>query len=241
MSSVELAISDWVVPWEWSEGDIDDIRDWLIALATLGAVLVALFLPWRRERRERAQRPELSLKFDEALGLPIGDFIYSDGAGNVMATGRVQWLRFHVANAPDKQAAEDVEVLVSQVVSIRENQRVNPVIDISFPALGWTHASTTRLTIAPGVVRAVDVGRMHLKEPPPEFRDVFELSIEPVPADGRHRLTRGTYDILFTLSARNANAKNFRIRIVYDPDDRPRLVVQVPPTEGPPASAYRVA
>jgi hypothetical protein len=32
-----LAISDWFVPWQWTSGDVDDFREWMIALGTLAA------------------------------------------------------------------------------------------------------------------------------------------------------------------------------------------------------------
>jgi hypothetical protein len=96
-------------------------------------------------------------------------------------------------------------------------ERLGTLIDISLPALAWTHAATMRLTIPPDVVRTVDIGRIYEKPPDVELADTFELSIDPPPQDGRHRLGAGTYDLEFTLSARNADALSYRTTRVFDP------------------------
>jgi hypothetical protein len=236
MSCNLLAVSDWFVPWEWSGNDLDELREWLIAFGTVGAVIVALFLARRQERRARARRPMLSLVYSEIFGISEEEVTYArDGA--IAGTGASTWLRFNVSNEPGRDAAEDVELLLWRVMKTPDEAGVGRLLDISFPALLWTHAGTTRLTISPGVVRSVDIARRFHDPPYHELRDILELCLDPVPADGRHRLAAGTYDLELTLSARNANARDYWTRITFDPSSH-SIRVESAPAEGGSPLAY---
>ena len=89
-------------------------------------------------------------------------------------------------------------------------------LDISFPGFEWTHTeATTRLTVPPGVTRSVDVARVHETPADQRWNDRLELMIHPEPANQRHLLAEGTYDLEVVLSARNADARRYGVRVAY--------------------------
>jgi hypothetical protein len=194
-----------------------DVREWLIAvgtvvaaLGTLAAVVVALALAQRAERSARRRRPSLELSFDPTHGIRRELLSYSD------RSGPGAYVRFGVKNAPGKDAAEDVEVLLAEILvpSFTEDDQA---IDVSFPGFQWTHTTSTRLTIPAGVVRDIDIARLHELPPDPGLASKLELLMSPPPADGRQFLDGGTYELRLTVSARNADAVTYRTRLTYNP------------------------
>lgn len=237
-----LAVSAWLAPWKWTHRDVADLRAWLSVVATLAAVVVALGLARRAERLARQRRPELSLTWSPIFGITVEDVTWvSARRGSVgdVAT----YLRLNVANAAGKDAAVDVELLIDRISEVPSEPDVwARLIDISYPALAWTHAGTTRLTLSPGVVRTIDLARAYGDPVNPELRDALELCIDPAPLDGRHRLVGdATYDLELTLSGRNADAKDYWMRIRYSPSEETahkRISVVVQPTAGGSPLAY---
>lgn len=218
---------DWFMPWEWTHDDAIELREWLIAIGTVGAVIVALSLARRAERLAKRRRPRLDLVWSHIFGTTVEAVTYFNHTGAI-GSGKATYLRFNVANDHGKDAAEDVELLLWKVTGHPDGpDGWGQLLDISFPGLAWTHVGSTRLTLGAGVVRTVDVARAYDDPPDAELRDVIELAIEPAPADGRHRLKPGTYDLELTLSARNADAQFYWTRIRYDPKAEPYSRIEV--------------
>ena len=66
-----LAVAtDWL-PWNWTRTDAEDIREWMTAIGTVGAVLVAVGLVKYNEVSARRRRPTLSMSFDAVFGITI--------------------------------------------------------------------------------------------------------------------------------------------------------------------------
>lgn len=185
------------------------LREWLIAAGTVGAVVVALWITLRQEYLARRRRPSLSLG---SPGIAAEEVSRADATGLPVVTGRAVYLRLAVTNAIGKDAAADVEVLLSQIRRPSLDSDTD-MVDVSFPGFGWTHAGTTRLTVPPGVTRHIDLGRVR-----DDRADRFELLVIPHPVDLRNQLLPGTYELVLTLSARNADAHHYVMRFSFEPD-----------------------
>jgi hypothetical protein len=130
----------------------------LIAVGTIGAVFAAVGLQLVLWWREKQRRPELALAFDEHK---TAEEKYQPT--DTLAT----FLRLAVSNAPGKDTARDVEIIVLEI----EEFAISPAgsggqsVWLANPALGWTHAFDSELryqlprtSIPPGATRYVDVG-----------------------------------------------------------------------------------
>src|SRR6266545_2459250 len=100
------SVGDWFMPWEWTHKDIVELRAWLIAIGTVGAVIVALVLARRTERLAKRRRPRLSLAWSHIFGITVEAATYRSPEG--LVSGDVTCLRFNVMNEEGKDAAEDV-------------------------------------------------------------------------------------------------------------------------------------
>jgi hypothetical protein len=154
----------------------------LIAVGTIGAVVVAVALQLWLWWREKHRRPVLTLAFDEHK---TADEKYSES--DTLAT----FLRLAVANASGKDTARDVEILVLEVNEFG----TTPVgsggrsIWLANPALGWTHAFDSevryqlpRISIPSGATRYADVGRwLQLADTSFELSFVLRAPIKMIP------------------------------------------------------------
>ncbi len=224
-----------------------EIQGWLVAVGTVGAVIVALGLAAWQGRGSKRRRPVLSITFDDATGIADEEVTFTaqqvlvSGAGAVgqpftAELGRTlaAYLRFEVTNAPGHDAAEDVEVILTR---IEEPSFVaeTSTLEISFPSFPWTHLETTRVTIPPGVTRSVDIAAVYKDPPDQQLRDIFRLLVDPEPGAFRNRLKHGTYELVLTVAARNADAVSYRTRVGFDPSrvkDDPSAAINLldPPT-----------
>jgi hypothetical protein len=204
------------------------VTSWLTAVGTVGAVIVALWLAWRGDRRAEARRPQLSVAFDDTTGLVNEKTTYrrteaiiTTGSPVpvevVLGQGLAAYLRIEVNNDAGHDAAEDVEVLLSRVFTMTPDTKELEVVDISFPGFPWTHVGATRLTIPAGVKRTIDVARVHDDPPDKGMAGVLELLVEPTPGDFRNHLKTGAYELHLTVSARNADASHYVARVRFDP------------------------
>jgi hypothetical protein len=116
------------------------VTDWLTAIGTVGAVVVAVSLQWWISWSEKRRAPVLTLVKDELW--------------KVMTDG---WpsLRLAVRNEPGRHAAHDVQVSVDRVTEA--NGAV--IHNLANTSLRWSSPVTTAVvTIPPGAARYVDVG-----------------------------------------------------------------------------------
>jgi hypothetical protein len=181
--------------------------------------MVALGSAWWAERRVNLRRPRLSLAFDDDSGLTTESVFAQYRPGEDPVKWKADYLRVEVTNAPGSDAADDVEVLLAEVRRYDLDGREAGVLEISFPGFVWTHTETTRLTVPPGVTRTVDLGRVHSGAPSAVgVGDGFELTVHPQPGDRRNVLVPGSYVLRLILAARNADAVEYSVTVVHDPD-----------------------
>ncbi len=193
----------------------DFISDFGLFFAGVVAIVIA---GWQAIR-ERVRRPSLSLAFD-----PDDPYDYMAGVGTT-ARQESHWVRLRVQNARGKRSAEDVEVLVVEVSGGRNGGPPlagSPVIWSNMRA-GGEHV--TRLTVPPGIARHVDL--LGLVEPPYDEVNIpapveghtqttVQLQIWPLPADGRHELGKGRYDIVLAVVARDTDSREYKVTVTYD-------------------------
>jgi hypothetical protein len=214
------------------EASTSEVREWLVAVGTVGAVIVALALAFYTGWRENRRRPVLALSYDQDSDLVMETVrtVYAQTLGSLSRPAA--YLRFGVSNKLGRLAAQDVQILLADIVPLEYGPGVPDLprpINISYPALTWTHSldDPTRITLAPGLKRYIDVARVEEGE---DSR--LELLIHPAPADERHRLPAGTYRLVFAVAPSNADASFFETIIRFDgrwAEDINRHVVVAPP------------
>jgi hypothetical protein len=191
------------------------------AVTSVTAVVLSIYLNVYRDRR---LRPQLNLDFDpdgksDALTL---EFPKEPGCVE-------HWLRLRVRNAPDKRTAEDVEVTfvgcslgdgVSQDLQL-ENRRLQWAATREVPpgvdALARdAPVPSVTATIPPGFYRHVDLihasNRSKVDE---EYRCVPRVCVWP-PASARNNLQAAVYDFDLVITAKDANAAYYRVRVSYN-------------------------
>ena len=201
------------------------IREWITAAATLGAVITALWLTWWANWRAGQRRPLLALTYDAETGVATEQLTYAATVLVAVGDGRYEqrvepigagtaaYLRLEVSNERGHDAAEDVDVLLARIEKRSFTEDDPEAVEISFPPFAWTHVGTTRLTIPAGVTRTIDIARVHEDPPDTKMKNVLELLVTPEPGNYRNRQVPGTYELHLTISARNADAVNYVIRV----------------------------
>ena len=195
--------------------------EWVGALATVAAVVLALALALGQAVSARRRRPQLSLAFDPGSEL---DFIRGVGLGS---GGESHWLRLRVRNKRGKRSADDVEVLLVSVAGGPAHSIVHATpLDVT--PLRWSTTTDrdcrplTRLTVPPGLERHVDL--LALREPdemfspkPGQTSAIAVLQVWPEPADRRHWLGgKDCYVITLAVAARDADARFYELRLDWD-------------------------
>jgi hypothetical protein len=192
--------------------------DWLTAIGTVLAVVVALglqgWITWREHRR----RPKVSLSFDR--------FAYAWEGHDP----QIRYLRLAVTNADGKHAADDVEVLV---LKIDGGPVGSGIVDRWFAnsALRWPNLrkhDLPRVTVPPGASRYVDLGAWAPSPVAQDHRFLFELALDMKPLSEAHILEPGTYDIELAVGPRNADSTRWNVHLSFgnaaDDEKQPRDV-----------------
>jgi hypothetical protein len=181
-----------------------DVVDWTAlavafcaALGTVGAVLVALFLPRVEERR---RRPRLTLSVE-----PHG------GVGIVLGRGGAAELRLRIHNARGKQMAREVEV---HVISWAETPELTQVaaedepLQIDNPFRG---AETTVTSVAPGHSRSVSFAVLDEMLEDQSLRYCGYFGIAPRERMGKSRMEPGrAYNTYLAVTGSNFDAIFYR-------------------------------
>jgi hypothetical protein len=196
----------------------DAVREWLIAVGTIGAVVVALYVG---VIRPRLRRPSLSLGFD---GVDEEDAVIVQSAAPVKTwqqpTIDTAYLRLRVCNRESRDTAEDVEVLVERVRELapRVGNQPSPSPALGNWPLPWSLSdpTTTRLNIPPGVERHVDLAHVYRDEPATRGAGPLILDIRPEPVMERHHLDFGKTEIRLVISARNADSRRYVVVVAFD-------------------------
>lgn len=185
---------------------LQTIAIFLGAVATSLGVLVALFYPGYLERK---RRPRLSIRpFDPTQG--DGTVIDTD------PSDASAWARIRIANAPGRDAAREVEVVLERIEPIHtEAERrawlgcKGDLAVLSGNPLKWAdRARTITLDIPSGSVRRFDL--LHIRTCSPNRRlpggslaVPMRLALQEVPEQGQHLLSDLAYRAAISVTARN--------------------------------------
>jgi hypothetical protein len=197
----------------------------LTAVGTVGAVIVAVFgalsrAVWR-SLREKRTRPVVRLDYEPETGLQEEALVtvISGPGGTVQSLPRpAAFARLRVINKIGHRAAEGVQVLLSSPEPIEkaaviadDKWRSRTVWSVG--ALGWTHADPPDLTIGPGAMRTVDLGRIEGAGDP-----FFTLGLPDAqrPASGIDRMPAGRYRLTLLVVGHNFDATLWELHLDYD-------------------------
>jgi hypothetical protein len=196
-----------------------DIRDWLIAAGTVGAVLAALFL---QLMRPYLRRPRLVIRPNTKPDrLDDGDPVSS-------------WYDLPVDNVGGGETAREVEVVVTRVFSIDANCETS----VPHRALKWTHRNGSRSDLPAGFSRSVTIGaqRPPQEADPAEGKEAkplrFEVGTYPPLPRKRHVLGPGRYRFELSLVAANAKASRYTFTMLFETDGSVELPGGVQPDCG---------
>jgi hypothetical protein len=180
------------------------LTDWLTAIGTVAAVVVALGAYFSVWVRRRIRRPLLSLAHDAD---------HSEIEHNPLLEVSVPYIRLRIANGPKKEPANDVQILVEEIVRLLDGEPAYPIY-LANPALGWTNAvdDSIRMSIPPGTQRYVDLGYILFDGDAMRFA----LAVVPQPAQGRHVPEPGDYLISLAVAGRNADARFWEVSFSLD-------------------------
>jgi len=173
-----------------------------VAIGTIGTVVYALF---RDVFIYPRRRPKLELRFD---GSARDRLLVETGGGHAAH------VRLRVANGAGKDTADDVVVLVTEVLQI-EDTTIAEATPIGLP-LTWS-GSSPPLTVAsvhPGSERHIDL--LHIDLPGPGETVGIQLDLSPKPAGGQDNLASGKLEISIEVRARNADAIGYVIPVDWD-------------------------
>lgn len=219
------------------------VADWLTAIGTLGAVVVALWLQWWLVRQ---RRPSLKLEFESARDRV--DVVQRVSSPHEPLEYRSHWVRPRVTNRRRCDSAENVEVLL---VSVEASDGIpgSPSPPTSAERLleglplKWSEVDSTKVSIPPGAARHFDLLHVdnlrveadgeHVKGGAPIRFDVY-----PVPLAKYHRAFRTRYEVTLALTARDTDAAFYNTIVTYDLQwhedmDEMRKALRIEPFKGP--------
>jgi hypothetical protein len=240
---MNLDYPEWAKPTEWSQHTLDV----LTAVGTVGAVIVALLLAagtgLARSVRERRCRPRLSLAHDPSMDVSLEKVRVRVAQKGLIPPVEEQYpalyLRLAVSNAVGRQAAEGVEVLLTELEPLRPSEVIS-VSDwdsthrFNVGQLGWTHAAPAELRLGPGARRTVDLGYVVDHS---DLGTSFHLGLTVIPESRVDQLPAGRYRVRLALVSANSNARFYELELYHrgtwmagEPEDPPAIVTGPQPT-----------
>jgi hypothetical protein len=222
------------------------LAQYLGAVATFGAVLVALF---KDEFLRHLRRPKLTVRIKpeppDCLLVPSAVVYNQTG---ILWTGRIYYVRLWIENV-GKGRVEQVQVFVSTLFKENANGAFSPVAEFEPMNLRWANSRDPNNPeiFAPGISR--DFGKhcdlCSISDPANptdslkghEGQCVANLQLEVVPNGDRHRLPPGNYVVEVRVGAANAGPVTTYVRLnikgPWSPDQetmfRENLGVQIVP------------
>jgi hypothetical protein len=201
------------------------LREWLIAVGTIGAALAALYIGvWR----DRWRRPQLSLKYVPLSVDPLStDQVVVDDPPHKNTSA---YVRLRVLAKQDRTAAEGVEVMVTGARALVARPADPPItepkaIAIDGMSLQWSYASgyvsdpVTPRTIPSGAYRHVDlleVRSLVEYEVRPPLSAI--VAVRPFPGGERSMVTAGEFEVDLAVTASNAPPKRYRVTVSFNGD-----------------------
>lgn len=188
---------------------------WLTGIGTAAGAIAAAFAAWVAVYvgviRMRRRRPKLTLDFP-SVGRELV-VVRSRGGGSSA------WIRCQVSNAPGRDAADDVEVAIVDASEISPRDGHPPTLwppqGLLGLALAWSAAEgQKRAHIAPGAGRIIDVAAAYdtATRPRPLVIQTAFRHVDP----NAQELKSAEVQLDLALTARNADAVRYRVRIAYD-------------------------
>src|SRR5947209_3345025 len=191
------------------------ISEWFTAIGTFGAAAIAVYVG---VIREYLRRPALSVEYG---GPDSGDAVVVLANLNTLPPD-VAYVRVRVVCGTGRSTAEDVEATVIRVRELHPRPGVPPRdadAAIGGQLLVWSNTSppTTRANVPAGVHRYLDLLRVIRSEAATNLgAAIARVEVYPTPSDNRHCIPSGSFDVDIAISARNADAAYYRIRVDYD-------------------------
>jgi hypothetical protein len=201
--------------WWWHKLTPSSLAQWVGAVATSAAVVVALF---KDQLLHRFRKPKLAIRISpEPPDCVFSPMRARDGHGKVVWTGKAYWLRLWVQNG-GKEPAKEVQVFVSKLHKWGANNKYNPVREFMPMNLRWSNGRdwsnpevfASRITRKP-IGKHCDLCSISdPANPMDQFegfkgRCVGSLTLEVQPGSGIHRLPPEDYLIELIVAASNAD------------------------------------
>ena len=141
-----------------------------------------------------------------------------DPAGN---SGDTAWIRLSISADSGKDAAEDVELAILGVREVKPRDGYAPaagdppgVAGMSLPVTA-TPDRQARAHVPAGGFRMFDVAKV-CRWHTPGATAKLELETSFRTFDARNQISWGETEIELAVTARNANAQRYRVRVAYD-------------------------
>jgi hypothetical protein len=201
--------------------------EWIGAVGTALAVILALWLQWLRVW---LRRPALVLEFDGKRDR--ADIRHADGYAS-------HWVRPRVRNRPGRDSADDVEVMLARVRLLDEapgSRSERPEELLEGLALKWSELTSTKVSMPPGTARRIDfvhVDNTRVEKSPDGVEEHLErapirFDVCPLPAAKYHRAFGQAYEVTLALTARDTDAVYYMTHLSYDGvlRDEPRAMAE---------------
>jgi len=206
-----------------------DTAEWLTAIGTIGATLVAL--AFGVGLRERLSRPKVGLRFS-------ADNISDQLLTSTVLGVRSAWVRLRVAN-DGRTAAERVRVSVLGAERRSDETWEQAAPEVVGATLRWSNRpNEPTLDIPPRSERPLDLFSI-LGELANQGELPMELAIGPVvPANNAHRLAPGGWRLLLEVSADNTPPVTAYMSFRFDgywTDNVWQTIAVAGPSRNPPA------
>jgi hypothetical protein len=194
--------------------------DWLAAIGTVGATVLALILALREEITKLFVHPKLEL--DASIRAPSVQ--KTKWRHNGTDLGDVWYFRLAITNKGNA-VARDVQVFLASVEQLTDGKFV-PVKRFSPMFLKWAHVgAVTTPALWPEMPRFCDLVhitdptyRRSLREDLPGVNPLYgvlALDLEVLPNQQGHLLEAGTYQFTFKLAASNCSARTEKRRVEF--------------------------
>jgi hypothetical protein len=128
------------------------------------------------------------------------------------------WLRFRIHNKRGRVAAEDVQVHVTDVRELEPRTCAPPSTIRSPGGLPLIWSNTDNLTtglVPPGAEKPIDFAFLD-RSAAESGNAALALTVWPKPSDNRHMLTSLRVEADLTITARNADPRDYRLRACRD-------------------------
>ncbi len=191
--------------------------EWLTAIGTVGAVVVALVLAlWGEKIGRLVVRPKLSLKTH--VGRPDSDTARRQTSTGTNA-GTAYFFRLAIRNRGNT-AAQDVQVFLDSVERI-VNGKPEKVAECTPMNLLWANRGSATLPRLLPEMPPIYCDLVHVEEPMPGWNSPEKqgaslvLDVEFPSNTGGHVLGAGTYLFRIILAGANCRPRRYKLEVIF--------------------------